>query len=92
MTNSPSDFYEVISDIEGEAEGEVLSASFTPNNGIRVQIRNNEEGPSWAVFDFTDEQAEKIGHALVRWAQRRRAENEMIRCSRLFRGQDSTAE
>lgn len=32
------------------------------------------------AFDFTDEQAETLGHALVRWAQRSRAEKELIRC------------
>ncbi len=75
-----SEFYEVLPEIEGEDGESVLSASFTPNNGIRVQIANQDLGPDWAVFDFTDDQAEQIGQALVRWAQRNRAEAEGIRC------------
>ena len=76
-----TDFYEVLPHITEDGEGTTLAASFTPNNGIRVGLLDPEsDDPDWREFDFTDEQAELIGQALVRWAQRHRAEAEMIRC------------
>lgn len=79
-TKRQQDFYEVIDPIKSEDGYSTLSASFTPNNGLRVMIRDGEGDPHWHNFDFTTEQAELIGQALVRWAQRQRAETEMIRC------------
>jgi len=43
---------------------------------IQIKLPDNE-----SIFDFDDDQAELIGQALVRWAQRSRAETEMIRCN-----------
>lgn len=80
-----SDFYEVLPDMTEDAGEATLSASFTPNNGIRVQIQNDDLGPDWAVFDFTKAQAEMVGQALIRWAQRARAEGELIRCGYVVR-------
>lgn len=75
-----SDFYEVLAEMHDHDEPtSTLCASFTPNNGIRVQIQDDDLANDWAVFDLADEQAEMLGHALVRWAQRRRAETELIR-------------
>lgn len=79
MSKKPDGFYEVLEEIVDVTGEERLVASFTPNNGIRVGIANAGLEEAWAEFDFTDEQAEIIGQALVRWAQRRRAEAEMIR-------------
>ena len=74
-------FYEVIPHIKDECDEVTLAASFTPNNGIRIGILDPDQSPDWAEFDFTVDQAEMIGQALVRWAQRSRAEREMIRCT-----------
>ncbi len=84
-----SDFYEVLPEIISDDGGQShLYAAFTPNNGIRIGIIGYEyneaeelvpEADHWSEFNFTDDQAEQIGQALVRWAQRRRAEGEMIR-------------
>jgi hypothetical protein len=74
------EFYEVLPHISDGYEVVTLAASFTPNNGIRiglVDIRSDD--PDWREFDFDDGQAEMIGQALVRWAQRRRAEAELAR-------------
>lgn len=83
-----ADFYEVLPHILDETGETELAASFTPNNGIRIGIAVREEDgeggytdwEGWYDFDFNDEQAEQIGQALVRWAQRSRAEGELIRC------------
>lgn len=84
----PDNFYEVLPEIVSDDGGQSkLYACFTPNNGIRVGIStvlfdeqgNVEDENGWHEFDFTDDQAEAIGQALVRWAQRRRAESEMVR-------------
>jgi hypothetical protein len=65
-----ADAYEALPDMwDGEAK---LSAAYTANNGIRLQIHDEELSPDWAVFDFTDDQAEAVGQALVRWARARR--------------------
>lgn len=79
-----NEFYEVLPNIIEEGnEDIILNAAFTSNNGIRVQIHDKETCPDyWISFDFTDAQAEMIGQALVRWAQRSRAETELIRCNR----------
>jgi len=75
-----SQFYEVLDVITDDTENMKLQAVFTPNNGIRIQIANADlEDGYWSVFDFTVDQAEFIGQALVRWAQRRRAEIEQMR-------------
>ena len=68
------DTYEVLPELRDETGEEILSASFTTNNGIRIQIRNDDLGPDWAVFDFTAEQAETVGSALLRWALARAAQ------------------
>lgn len=72
--------YEVLDDMTDE-QGEVtLSASYTPNNGIRVQLLDSDsDDPDWRVFDFTTEQAEIIGRALVRWAEAHRASPYSVR-------------
>ncbi len=77
-----SKFYEVLPIIK-DATGQCsLSASFTPSNGIRIGIADENEDTDWVEFDFNEDQAEAIGQALVRWSQRQRAEGEMIRCNR----------
>ena len=54
---------------------------FTSNNGIRIGLLDTEsDDPDWREFDFDPDQAEMIGQALVRWAQRSRAQAEIIRC------------
>lgn len=74
-------FYEVLPEIKSEDGDAKLVASFTPNNGIRVGIVNEEiDDGYWREFDFTPDQAETIGQALVRWAQRNRAKTELNRC------------
>lgn len=74
-------FYEVLLHITDEAQDTTLAASFTPNNGIRIGLLDTEsEDTNWREFDFTEDQAELIGQALVRWAQRSKAETEMLRC------------
>lgn len=65
--------YETIAPIRDDAQEATIAASYTPNNGIRIEIINDDLSPDWAVFDMTDEDAEKIGAALVRWAAARRA-------------------
>lgn len=80
-----NDFYEVLPTIKNEAtHDEWLTAMFTPNNGIRITIVNQEDLDvdiqELCSFDFEDDQAELIGQALIRWAQRHRAEREYIRC------------
>lgn len=83
-------FYEVLPAIFDESGETQLSAAFTPNNGIRVQLSEREMNgisgawgawTDWRCFDFTAAQAEMIGQALVRWAQRNRAEAELVRCN-----------
>jgi hypothetical protein len=77
------DFYEVLPQMQDEVGEVTLSASFTPNNGIRISLLDTEsDDPNWRDFDFDEEQAEIVGQALVRWAQRSRAEREIIRCCR----------
>lgn len=75
-------FYEVLPEF-GDATGNArLMAAFTPSNGIRIGIVNNDlDMAGWAEFDFTEDQAEAVGQALVRWAQRLRAETELVRCN-----------
>lgn len=74
-----SEFYEVLPHIEDNDV--TLSASFTADNGIRLQLLDQaSDDEDWRVFDFTEEEAELIGQALVRWAQRSRAEDELVRC------------
>lgn len=47
------------------ASGEELHISHTPNNGLRLQILNEDLG-EWAVFDVkSTDQAEEIIQALV---------------------------
>lgn len=79
-------FYESLPQIKDESGEVVLHASFTANNGIRIQLLDSEsDDADWRVFDFNNDQAEVVGQALVRWAQRRRAEAELNRCNvRIF--------
>jgi hypothetical protein len=78
--------YEVLDDFIEKDGGEArLNAAYTPNNGIRVQIVNQfdeeereremfgDDGwdTHYRVFDFTPEQATKLGEALLRWAKAR---------------------
>lgn len=73
-------FYEVLPNFQDKAGEVTLAASFTPNNGIRIGLLDNEsDDPNWREFDFDEEQAEIVGQALVRWAQRSRAAAEIIR-------------
>lgn len=87
MTVLVNTFYEVLPSITAEGYDATLVASFTANNGIRLHITNSEDGEvvDGAEFDFSPEQAELIGQALVRWAQRSRAEGELLRCGYLVR-------
>lgn len=62
--------YEVLPDLKN-TEGEILSASYTANNGIRLEIQNDDLGDDWTVFDLTTAQALEVGKALVRWAEER---------------------
>lgn len=63
--------YEVIEPIRDETQAATLTASYTPNNGIRIEIINDDMGPDWACFDLEPELAERIGSALIRWAKAR---------------------
>lgn len=90
--SEPIEFYEVLPEIYDETGETKLHAAFTPNNGIRIQLSERPfdgtapdgeelgQWTDWRCFDFNDAQAELIGHALVRWAQRDRAETELVRC------------
>ena len=75
--------YEVLPEMIEDGAGEAkLHASWTANNGIRIQIENkfdeedrqyeqlNEAGWDnyFRVFDLTREQAKTLGEALLRWA------------------------
>jgi hypothetical protein len=76
--------YEVLPTIANpRTHDEWLTAAFTPNNGIRITIVNradpDEDDETLCSFDFNADQAEMIGQALVRWAQRRRANRDMVR-------------
>lgn len=65
--------YEVLPDLYDENGEVTLSAAFTPNNGIRIQLLDaKSDDPDWRVFDFTPDQAEMIGNALLRWAKARK--------------------
>jgi hypothetical protein len=65
--------YEVLPDILDESGEVTLAASFTPNNGIRIQLLDSEsDDPDWRAFDFTADQALTLGNALLRWAMERR--------------------
>jgi len=81
------DGYEVLDDFISDDGSEILSAAYTPNNGIRVQILNrfepedlefemhDESGMDthYRVFDMTPDQAKKLGEALLRWAAARQS-------------------
>lgn len=69
--NSPEG-YEVIKPIRDDAQEATIAASYTPNNGIRIEIINDDMGEDWACFDLNPALAERIGSALVRWAQAKR--------------------
>lgn len=61
--------YEVMEPLAGEDGESSLVASYTPNNGIRIGIINDDVNPeAWAEFDFSPKQARLIGNALLRWA------------------------
>lgn len=65
--------YQTLPDILDDEGLVMLSASFSANNGIRIQLLDpDSEDLDWRVFDFTDAQAEQVGAALVRWAKARR--------------------
>lgn len=76
MADNP-DGYEVAPDLDGEpGSGEILSYAYTPNNGIRLVIKNIDEDDGQhygAVFDMDYKQAALIGAALLRWAAASRA-------------------
>lgn len=71
----------------GEAK---LHAAYSAKNGIRIEIANwfNEEDRQYEqltddgwdgflrVFDFNEEQAMRLGEALIRWAKASTAERE----------------
>lgn len=58
--------YEVLEPIIGTGQDESLQAAFTPNNGIRLTIWNDDLD-NLASFDLTEEQAKFIGAKLVKW-------------------------
>ena len=58
--------YEVLEPIMGPCQDESLQATFTPNNGIRLTIWNDDMD-GLASFDLTDEQAKFIGAKLIKW-------------------------
>src|ERR1700689_5427920 len=72
--------YEVLDEMIDEAGDTKLSASWTGNNGIRVALLTHFEEDDmelscagkngwdqcWRSFDFTHEQARKLGEALIR--------------------------
>jgi hypothetical protein len=68
------DGYEVLAEMTSgfEEDRARLTASYTPNNGIRIGIINDDTNPhAWAEYDFSREEAERLGNALLRWAARR---------------------
>ena len=72
--NSP-DGYEVLKEMQNgfEEDRARLVASYTPNNGIRIGIINDDTNPdAWAEYDFSPDEADRLGNALIRWAGRRR--------------------
>lgn len=62
--------YEILPDMKSEDGSTTLSASYTANNGLRIQVLDLQDGPAdWTVFDFADtEQVRQLGEALLRWA------------------------
>ena len=65
------DGYEVLDEItNGFDENRArLGASYTPNNGIRIGIINDDTNPhAWAEYDFSFAEADALGQALIRWA------------------------
>ena len=64
--------YEVCEPITDEAVRATLHASYTPNNGIRLRIEEVEDEepgqPGMAEFDFSQDQAQRIGGKLLEWA------------------------
>lgn len=64
---SPVTKYEVLPIVRDEVQGAELAASYTPNNGIRIEIFNDDM-PDWAVFDLTPVLAAAIGETLIKWA------------------------
>lgn len=64
--------YEVIEPIRDDVQEASISASYTPNNGIRIDIINDDLSWEWAGFNLTPDQAEMFGDALIRWARARR--------------------
>lgn len=61
--------YEVLDTIREDGNEADLSVSYTPNNGIRIQIFDITGNGDWAVFDFNADQAELVGRALIRFAE-----------------------
>ncbi|MDO8534603.1 MAG: hypothetical protein Q7S17_07675 [Xanthobacteraceae bacterium] len=59
--------FEVLEAIRDETGEGVISASYTPNTGIRIAIQNDDLGPDWACFNLTAEQAMTLAMALNRW-------------------------
>lgn len=70
MTTRLNDMLDVESLEIGEPSCEAqLSASITPNNGIRIQIQNDDLGKDWAMFDLDPQQSETLGRYLSQWAR-----------------------
>jgi hypothetical protein len=67
------DQYEAMEPVHSPRGSEdTISASFTPNNGIRLTIFNAEEDQadeSRAEIDLEPEVALSLGEALIRWAK-----------------------
>lgn len=61
--------YEVLDPISEDGGSAMLQATFTPSNGIRITIENDDI-EHLAVFDFTEEQAKMIGAKLIEWSER----------------------
>ena len=59
--------YEVLDPILSDDRSESLQATFTPNNGIRLTILNDDIDGYIATFDFSPNQAKFIGAKLIEW-------------------------
>lgn len=60
--------YEVLKPIRSEDETKSLYAAFTPSNGIRLTIWNDDLD-RLSSFDLTEEQAIFIGEKLIKWGK-----------------------
>lgn len=61
--------YETLDKLTSDDGEDTLQASFTPNNGIRIAITNEDIGGELAEFDLEPADAIALGEALIRWAK-----------------------